>query len=465
MSPRLPVTALLAPLSLLLLLLLSCPSSSSAQSTQTLYWQYSITNGTSVFGAWAVCASGNLTVGTTTSTANVLRRAALPVYNIQGQRVFTNSAGSTVQNVVQLLGSDNANLAADDLVYVQAPHVDSNGIAYLLDSPVIWGNGVFQYANITIWPQAKTESYAPEGISTGLQVSTSPYAACPVKGNLVWAFTYTQQGSTGGQPFTVCTTGLLTTSQLTALNGQQGYTVVSASGSRQVTVGSDLTASGNTVAQAITGIVSASVDGADNFVLSSAPFLTSKGVTFQLSSAAVYPAGSSSQSYVTVQLSGGSAVEKAGAGAAQLTSASAFSVTNSQTLPLCPATQSFSFCFYAQSALAVDQAASHAGQWNVTVSGTFTTALATQTGGNHPNGGAYTPLTQYYVLTSITGTRTQVSSVTGSTTSAITGLAPISAAYQYLANQRIYTTFPWLDESEPPPLPPRPPLLLLHMTD
>ena len=285
---------------------------------------------------------------------------------------------------MQLLGSNNANLAADDQLYIQAPHVDTNGLAYLLDSPVVWANGVFQYANVTIWPQAKTESYAPEGLSTGLQVSSSAYPACQVTGNLVWAFSYTQQGSSEGQPFTICTTGLLTTSQATTVNGQRGYTVLSASGSRQVTVGSDLTASGNTVAQSITGIASTSVDGADNFIVASSPFLTSKGVTFQLSSAAVYPAGSSSQNYVTVLLSGGSALEKAGVTAAQLSSTSAFSVTNSQTLPLCPATQSFSWCFYAQSALAADQAASHSGQWNVTASGTFTTALAVQTGRQPP---------------------------------------------------------------------------------
>ena len=97
MLARLPLTAVLASFSLLLLLLLSCPSSSSAQSsTQTLYWTYSITNGTSVFGGWSVCASGTLTVGTTTSTTNLLSRAAVAVYGITGQRVFTNAAGSTV---------------------------------------------------------------------------------------------------------------------------------------------------------------------------------------------------------------------------------------------------------------------------------------------------------------------------------------------------------------------------------
>ena len=431
-----------------LLIFLLCCSSSSAQSasSQTLYWQYTITNGTNVFGAWSVCASGNLTVGITAGNSNLLNRAALPVYNIQGQRVFTNAAGSTVQHIVALLGNDNANLAADDLLYVQAPHVDSNGLAYLLDSPIVFGNGVYQYANLTIWPQTKTESYAPEGISAGLQVSSTPYPACPVTGNLVWAFSYTQLGTANGQSFTVCTTGLLTTSQLTSIGGQAAYTVVSASGSRQVTIGSDLTGSGNTVAQTVTGVASSSVDGADDYILASAPFLTSNGVTLQLSSPAVYASGTSAASYVTVQLSGGSVLEKAGATAAQVTSSRGFSVLNSQTLPLCPATQSFSWCLYAQSALAVDQAASHAGVWNVTASGTFTTQLATQTGGNHPNGGAYTPLAQYYVLTSITGTRTQVSSLTGTTTSTIVGLSPISAAYQYLANNRIYTTFPWLDE-------------------
>ena len=130
----------------LLALLLACllfASPASAQS-QTLYWQYTITNGTSTFGQWSVCAWGTITASTTSSSTNALKRPGFAVTAITGQRVFTNSQGSTVQNFVGLLGNGNANLNADDTLYVDYPHVDANGIAYLLDSPVIYGNGVFQ---------------------------------------------------------------------------------------------------------------------------------------------------------------------------------------------------------------------------------------------------------------------------------------------------------------------------------
>ena len=429
-------------LSFLLFLLLLAPPFSHAQS-QTLYWQYTITNGTSVFGQWSVCASGSLTASTSSSSSNALKRPALTVSAITGQRVFSTPQGSTVQVIVGLLGNDNANLAADDVLYIDYPHVDTNGLAYLLDSPVIYGNGVFQYANVTIWPQAKTESYAPEGLGTGLTIATSAFS-CPLIGNLVWAFTYTQQGTANGQAFTVCTTGLLTTTQANN-NGQ--YTVVGASGSRQVTIGSDVTYAGNTRAQTITGVSAA--DGASNTLTTSAPYLTSGGLTLTLDTAAIYPSGAASQSYVTVQLINSAVVEKAGAPA---TSSSPFSLLNSQTLPLCPATQRWAFCYYEQSASSVDQVAAKTAQpWSVWVNGTFDTALAVQRGGNHPNGGAYTPFANFYVVTAIAGTRWQYTGQPNNPNNPfvlnqILGLADISAAYSYLANNRVYTTFPWLDE-------------------
>ena len=439
----LAVSRAVASLALLSLLLL--PLCAAQSTSQLLYWQYSITNGTSIFGSWSVCAGGSITVTASSSAVNPLSRTAFTVLNITGQRVFTNAAGSTVQNILGLLGNDNANLNADDLLYSDPPHVDVDGIAYLLDSPVIYGNGPFPYSNVTIWPQVKTESYAPEGLSAGLQVSGSPFTACSVPGSLVWSFSYTLQGSSNGQPFTICSTGLIVTSQATTVNGQQQYTVLSASGSRQVTTGS-ITGSGNTVNQVITGVAPASTDNADNVLLTSAPFLTSGGITLQLSTAAVYPAGTSTASYVTVQLANGVVLEKAGPTAAQLSSSSAFQLSNSQTLVQCPARQSFSFCFYTQSALPSDTAAFSIGSaWSTYSSGVLQTGLALQSGGNHPNPGAYTPLAQYYTVTNITGTRVQTTS-TGTITNTIVGLAGISIDYIYLADNRLYTTFPWLDE-------------------
>lgn len=84
-----------------------------------------------------------------------------------------------------VLGNTNANLDADDYLYLTPPLVDSNGIAYLLAGPVIYGDGPYQYANDTIWPQAKTESYAAPGISNGLTVSASTSYTCRVNGPLV----------------------------------------------------------------------------------------------------------------------------------------------------------------------------------------------------------------------------------------------------------------------------------------
>ena len=447
MQPVAFALALLASVALLL-----CPSGSLGQSpssTQTLYWSYSITNGTSTFGAWSVCASGSLVASTAWSSSNTLALPAFTVYNISGQRVFTNSAGSTVQNILGLLGNDNANLAADDLLYVDPPwHVDGNGIAYLLDGPVVYGNGVYQYANLTIWPQSKVESYSPPGISSGLQVSPSASAfTCSVQGNLVWAFSYTLQGNSGGQAFTICTTGLLTTSQASTVSGQQVYSVVSATGSRQVTIGSDLTASGNTINQQITGIAPTSTSNAANTLQTSSPYLTSGGISLQLSSAAQFPAGPSSNSFVNVQLSSGVVSEQGGVSASSVTSNSGFLLSNSQTYYSCPATLSFSFCFYTQSSLPSDTAAasSSAGVWNVASYGTFQTGLALQLGGNHPNPGAYTALAQYYVLTNISGTRVQ-NSAAGTVTNSITGLAGLSVDYEFLADNRVYTTYPFLDE-------------------
>ena len=169
------VTLLLA--SFLILLLLASPC--SAQS-QTLYWQYTITNGTSTFGQWSVCAAGTITTSTSASLTNTLKRPGFSVTGITGQRVFTNSQGSTVQNIVGLLGNGNANLAADDTLYVDYPHVDANGIAYLLDSPVIYGNGVFQVSRIA----SESTSYvllspllSITSLSSHTQPSLSPHFA------------------------------------------------------------------------------------------------------------------------------------------------------------------------------------------------------------------------------------------------------------------------------------------------
>jgi hypothetical protein len=63
--------------------------------------------------------------------------------------------------------------------------------------------------------------------------------------------------------------------------------------------------------------------------------------------------------------------------------------------------------------------------------------------------GAYTPFANFYVVTAINGERWQFTGTGPSPavqTNQIVGLAGISAAYSYMANNRIYTTSPWLDE-------------------
>ena len=424
----------------------SCPlnSGGNTAATLTFSWTYTVNSPAvnSTFGLWSVCASGSITV----SNSLVYPTPGLPAYQVvafTGTRVFTNSQGSTVQAIQSLLGNDNANLAADNYLYAWSPFIDVNGIAFYVDSPIIYANGPYQYNNATLWPLSyrnTVESYSPAPqVSTGLQVSTGAVVTCPLASQRVWAWSYTLVGTQNGQSFTICAAGLITTAATTSsFSGQQAYTVVAINGTRQTTLGTDLSPSGNSVLQNIIGLGSTSLDSADNVLLASSSFLTSGGLTLLLDSPAVYPAGNSANSYVTVQLSNGVVVEKAGAPASSLTSNGAFQLLSSQTVPLCPALKAFSFCYASQGAYSSGQ------PWSVVAYGTFQTPLATQVGGNHEDG-AYLPSGSYYTLQYISGMRVQTN-LTGSYSQQIVGLAGISQAYEFLADNRIWTTFPWLSE-------------------
>ena len=362
--------------------------------------------------------------------------AAYAVVAFNGTRVITSTLGSTVQVIQSLLGNNNANLAADNFLYVVDPFIDVSGLAFFVDTPVIYSNGPWQYNNVTLWPLSyrnTVESYSPAPqVSTGFQVyNNAPVATCPLAAQRVWTWSYTLSGTVNGQSFTICAAGLITTSSSqTTSNGQPAYTVLAINGSRQVTL------SGSTVVQTVIGPGASPLDGADNVVLAAAPFLTS--LTLLLDSNAVYASGSSSNSYVTVQLSGGVVIEKAGAAASVTSSNSGFQVASSQTVPQCPATQTWSFCYASQRQYGTRQ------PWSVTAYGTFTTPLTTQYGGNHEDS-AYWPSGYYYTLTSISGTRVQTNS-SGTFSNKIVALASVSASYEYLADNRVWTTFPWLSE-------------------
>ena len=305
-------------------------------------------------------------------------------------------------------------------------------------------DGVYQYNNVTLWPLSyrnTVESYSPAPqVSTGFQVGpVSSQVTCSLASRRVWTWSYTQSGTSNGVAFTICAAGLITTSSTaTTLNGQQVYQVVAINGTRQVTIGSDLSPSGSSTVQNVIGLGSSSLDSADNVVLTSGPFLTSGGLTLQLDGKALFPAGSASATYVTVQLSGGVVVEKGGVAVSAVSSNSGFLVASSQTVLICPARQAFSFCYNSQGSYSSGQ------KWGVVAYGTFQTGLATDFGGNHEDG-AYLANAPFYTLTSITGTRLQTDG-SGTSSATITGLAPVSAAYQYLADNRIWTVAPFLSE-------------------
>jgi hypothetical protein len=248
--------------------------------TLTFAWTYSISSPAvnSVFGSWQVCASGQLTVSNVLQfPSNGLALPAYPVLSFSGSRVYTDSRGSTVQTVQSLLGNGNANLAADSLVYTAYPFVDVHGLAFYVDTPVIYANGPYQYNNVTLWPLSyrnTVESYSPAPqVSSGFQVGpVSSQVTCPVASRRVWTWSYTLSGTSSGVAFTICAAGLITTSSTpTAFNGQQAYQVLAINGTRQVTIGSDLSPSGSSTLQNVVGLGSSSVDSADNVVLTSGP--------------------------------------------------------------------------------------------------------------------------------------------------------------------------------------------------
>ena len=422
----------------------SCPTNQGGQTAATLSftWSYAVTSPAvnSAFGTWSVCASGTVTVSNTlTYPAAGNGQPAWSVVGFSGSRVFTDSRGSTVQQIQSLLGNGNSNLAADDLLYAWYPFIDRSGIAFYVDTPVIYGNGVYQYNNVTLWPLSyrnTVESYSPAPqVSTGFQVSTATTpATCPLAGQRVWTWSYTLQGTANGQQFTICAAGLITTASVATANG---YQVLAINGTRQVTFGSDLSPTGSTTVQNVLGVASTSTDGADNTVLAASPFLSSSGITLQLDGAAVYPASTASVSYVTIQFANGAFAEKGNSGAT-VSSNSGLSIVSGQTIPLCLARQAFSFCYASQGAYASGQ------PWAVQASGTFQTPLATANAGNHEDG-AYLGIAPFYTLTSITGTRSQTN-LSGTYTQSITGLASVSQSYRYLADNRIWQAWPYLSE-------------------
>ena len=427
------------------------PTTCAVQPT-TYTWQYTITNGSNVFGQWSVCASGTITVSPFLIPASVTPLGFPAYYAIgaTGTRTFTGVNGSTVQQIVGLLGNFNQNLDADNLLYIigngNTYTTDGNGIALQTDTPVIWANGAFQYANLSLWgTNPKLESYAPEGISSGLQYSTSTTVpTCAQTAPIVWTWYYYITGTASGSAYTVCAAGLLTTSA--ANNGM--YTVLSAQGTRQVSIGNNFNPAGNNRAQNVTGIVSAS---SSPISLTSTGGVTGNGLVFQLDSAVILPtAATSSATTVTVVPSSASAgvpLTESVLSSTTVTSSQPFQITQSQTIPQCPAQQAFTFCHVMYSPASNDPDSAEApGPWAVVTSGTFSTGFGTQTGGNHPNSRAYTLPAQYYVLTNIAGTRVQYNPDGSVTTSGISGLAGTSIDNLYLADNRIYTTYPYLDE-------------------
>ena len=426
----------------------SCPTNQGGQTAATLVftWSYTVNSPAvnSAFGQWSVCASGTVTVSNTLVYPTAGK--GLPGWNVvgfSGTRVYTDSRGSTVQQIQSLLGNGNSNLAADDVLYAWYPFIDKSGIAFYVDTPVIYGNGVYQYNNVTLWPLSyrnTVESYSPAPqVSTGFQVSTSSIpVTCPQAGQRVWTWSYTLQGIANGQQFTICAAGLVTTSSVAGtMNGQSAYQILAINGTRQVTFGSDLSPTGRTTIQNVVGIASTSTDGADNYILASSPFLSSSGITLQLDGSAVYPLSTASVSYVTVQLTNGALAEKGNSGAT-VSSNSGFSVVSGQTIPLCLARQAFSFCYASQGTYSTGQ------PWIVIASGTFQTPLATANAGNHEDG-AYLGTAPFYTLTSISGTRSQTN-LSGTYTQTITGLASVSQSYRYLADNRIWQAWPYLSE-------------------